>query len=390
MTHELRIAVVGAGIAGLTVAAALARAGLRCEVFEQAPYLAEVGAGIQVAPNAARLLHRLGLADHLRDVAVRPRAIQMHRWDDGDPIMRTPLGPECEELFGAPYYLVHRADLHGGLLELLPQGIVRLGLRCTHVEEREDEVELRFEDGRTVRADLVIGADGIHSVMRDRLVRDRPRFSGQTIYRGLVPAERLPAMAAEPKVRLWLGPDQHVVAYPISRGTQISFGATTPSDGWRTESWSAAGDVASLAAAYSGWNADVQKLIGSADAVSRWALHDRDTIETWSTRRITLIGDAAHPMLPFLAQGANQAIEDAIVLAACLRGAGDVASALRRYEALRRPRTEEIHRRSRANNRNLHLSDGESQRRRDDELADSAGLDSQSWLYGYDAELAAG
>jgi salicylate hydroxylase len=390
-TNERPVAVVGAGIAGLTLALALRRAGLRCQVFEQAGRLAEVGAGVQIAPNAARLLHRLGLADHLTAVAARPHCIQMSRWNDGATIMRTPLGADCERMFGAPYYVMHRADLHRGLLALLPPDTVHLGRRCVRVEERAGEAELEFGDGSSVTADVVVGADGIHSAVRDHLVRDAPRFSGQTIYRGLVPADRMPFLA-EPRVQLWLGPGQHCVAYPVSGGALISFGATTPAGEWFAESWSAAGRIEDLAAAYRGWHPAVLELIAAAKAVGRWALHDRDPLPRWSWRRSTLVGDAAHPMLPFLAQGANQAIEDAVALAACLRGAasgGDVEHALCRYEAMRRPRTEEIQRRSRDNTRNLHLPDGAEQRRRDEHLAGRADLGSQWWLYGYDAELAA-
>jgi salicylate hydroxylase len=307
--------------------------------------------------------------------------------------MRTPLGAECEQRFGAPYYTVHRADLHGGLLELLPQGILRLGLRCVRVTERDEEVELEFADGRVFTADVVVGADGIRSVIRQRLVGDAPRFSGQTIYRGLVPAERVPFLAENPGVQLWLGPGQHCVAYPVSRGRRISFGATTaaPADAEHAESWSVRGRTADLLAAYHGWHPQVRALLAAADSVGRWSLYDRDAVPRWSTARITLLGDAAHPMLPFLAQGANQAVEDAVVLAACLRrtGADGVAGALRRYQELRRPRTEEIQRRSRANVRNLHVADGDHQRRRDEDLADGADLSSHQWLYGYDAELAA-
>jgi len=389
-TEDLRIAVVGAGIGGLTVAAALRRAGLRCVVFEQAPRLAEVGAGLQIAPNAARQLHRLGLARHLGRVAVRPEAIEMVRWDDGRRIMRMPLGAECERVFGAPYYTVHRAQLHQGLVDLLEPDTLQLGQRCRAVTERADGVELMFAGGGTVTADVVVGADGIHSVVRDQLVRDEPRYSGQTIYRGLLPAERVPELTTPPGVRLWLGQEQHCVAYPVSAGRLVSFAATTPAGTWRTESWVAPGRVADLAAAYRGWHPQVQALIGAADAVTRWGLHDRATIDRWSSARITLVGDAAHPMLPFLAQGANQAIEDAVALVACLRSAGpSVAQALRRYQELRVPRTAEVHRRSRANNRTLHLSDGDEQRRRDQDLALDAELSAQEWLYGYDVELAA-
>lgn len=389
---DLRIAVVGAGIAGLAVAAALGRAGLSCEVFEQAPYLAEVGAGIQLAPNAVRLLYRLGLADHLESVAVRPHALHMRRWDDGGTIVRTPLA-DCHRMFGAPYYAIHRADLHCGLIELLPPGIVHLGLRCVAVTEVAGGAELTLSDGSVRTADVVIGADGIHSMVRAALVDDRPRYSGQLIYRGLVSAAKVPFLRADPEVRLWLGPAQHCVAYLVSGGTQVSFAATVAAPDPGAESWSAQGRIEDVVPAYVGWHPDVLALLTSAERVGVWALHDRDPIRRWSTERITLAGDAAHPMLPFLAQGANQAIEDAVVLARCFaaidaRQPGGVAEALGRYQKLRVARTEEVHRRSRANNRTLHLGDGEEQRHRDRSLA-AADLTGYTWIYGYDAELAA-
>jgi salicylate hydroxylase len=386
-----RIAIVGAGIAGLTTAAAMSRAGLACQVFEQAAELTEVGAGLQLAPNAVRLLRRLGLGRQLDQVAVRPESIEMRRWRDGQLIMRTPLGAECEHRFGAPYLTVHRAHLHQCLRDLLAADVVRLGRRCGGVAESPDAVELTFDGGHTVRADVVAGADGIHSIVRARLVDDRPLFSGQTIYRGLVPAARLPRLASDPRVRLWLGPEQHCVSYPVAGGEWISFGATTPADDGRIESWSATGRVADMIAAYEGWHPEVLELLSAADSVRRWALHDRDAIVRWSTARLTLVGDAAHPMLPFLAQGANQAIEDSVVLAECLRDAApdSVAGALRRYEALRAPRTAEVQQRSRGNTRALHLADGGAQRDRDAALRDGSGLSTQDWLYGYDAERVA-
>jgi salicylate hydroxylase len=388
-TSQPRIAVIGAGIGGLAVAAALAQAGIGCEVFEQATYLAQVGAGIQLAPNAVRLLHRLGLRRHLSSVGVRPDAIHLRHWDDGRTIARTPLA-DCETVFGAPYYAVHRADLHRGLLELLPPGTVRLGLRCEAIEEQDDGVELTLSGGHACRASLVIGADGIHSVVRAALTSDRPRFSGQLIYRGLVAAEKVPFLVEEPAVRLWLGPGQHCVSYPVSGGRQVSFGATQQTATGGDESWSAQGEIADVREAYHGWHPEVRKLLGAADTVGRWALHDRDTISRWSTSRLTLVGDAAHPMLPFLAQGANQAVEDAVVLALCLQqhGLDDIETALDRYQQLRVPRTTEVHTRSRANTKTLHLADGPDQSERDTTLGGGSGLAAQEWLYGYDAESA--
>lgn len=385
----MRIAIVGAGISGLTVAAALTAAGLECEVFEQAPRFAEVGAGIQLAPNSARVLHRLGLGRFLSQAAVRPAAIEMRRWADNRLLRRTPLDA-CEREFGAPYYTMHRADLHAGLLGLLDPGKVHLGARCTAVAEGPRDVRLRLDDGSVVTAELVIGADGIHSVVRTVLSADRARFSGHSIYRGLVAADQVRSLLGEPRVLLWLGPGRHCVCYPVRDGELISIGATSPAPGWRTESWTAAGSKDQLLSQYAGWNDQVTALLTALPAISQWALHDRDEIERWSRPAIALVGDAAHPMLPFLAQGANQAIEDAIVLARLLRTADkdNIAETLARYERIRQERTRKVHRVSRTNTEMLHLPDGPGQQERDQVLAEGASLQSQAWLYGYEAERA--
>jgi salicylate hydroxylase len=395
MTRQARIAIVGAGIAGLTTAAALAAAGTRCEIFEQADRFAEIGAGIQLAPNATRILHRLGagrLRDHLASFAVRPEALEMRRWKDNSVLRRTPLGQACEDMFGAPYYTMHRADLHEGLAGLVPPGIVHLGLRCADVTETSREVRLGFSGGSAAAADVVLGADGIRSAVRNALSADQPRFSGHSIFRGLVPAGKVPSLLKEPKVIIWLGPGRHCVCYPVRAGQFVSVAATAPAPGGRAESWTAEGRVDDLLAQYAGWNAELTALLSALPAVGRWALHDRDEIERWSTPGITLVGDAAHPMLPFLAQGANQAIEDAAVIAALLGGTDAAAAraALPRYEQIRRPRVREVHRVSRANTDLLHLPDGPGQRQRDRALAGSADLKAQEWLYGYDAGQAAG
>jgi salicylate hydroxylase len=357
-------------------------------VYEQATVLREVGAGIQLAPNATRLLHRLGVADRLAPHAVRPAAIEMRAWDSGDVLMRNTLGAACEEMYGAPYYCVHRADLHRALVESLPAGALSLGVRCVGVRERDDDVVLDFADGSSVAAGLVVGADGVHSALRARLVADQPRFSGQTAYRGLVPAERVDSLLREPKVAIWLGPGRHFVCYPVSAGRLVSFVATSPAEDWRTESWRARGEVGDLLADYRDWHPEVRGVLAAADEVGRWALHDRDPVHTWSSGRITLVGDAAHPMLPFGAQGAALAIEDAAALAACLRAASADAlpEALRWYETARKPRAIAVYEYVRANARNHHYADGEKQRARDGAMEGNWGLRGQEWLFGYDAE----
>lgn len=395
--EPLRVAVIGAGIGGLALAAALRRAGgVRCEVYEQAHRLSEVGAGLQLAPNAVRLLHRLGLADRLRAVAVRPAATEIRRWDDGRLLSRTELGAACEAVYGAPYYTVHRAHLHEALLEAAGRDTVRLGRRLTGVRQHEGGVLLHFDGGEPRTADVVVGADGIRSAVRGCLVRDAPVWSGQTVYRGLVPGEALPELVRDPRVRVWMGPGQHCVCYPVSAGRAVSFAATVrpgASGDRPPESWSATGDPADLVRAYRGWDTTVEELLGVAGTVGvrRWALHDREPLRRWSAGRLTLLGDAAHPMLPFLAQGANQAVEDALCLAACLSGAdaGSAPEALRRYEALRVPRTGAIQRGSRGSARVMHLDDGEEQRRRDGAMEAATALRAMAWLYGYDAERAA-
>lgn len=401
--NENQIAVVGAGIAGLATAVALARRGVSCQVYEQTGRLGEVGAGLQLSPNSVRLLHRWGLADRLAATAVRAEAVEMRRWSDDRVLRRSQLGAHSEELFGAPYYAVHRADLHRALLELLPPGTLRLGARCVDVREDAEGAELTFEDGTRRRAGVVVGADGIHSAVRARLVADTPRNSGESIYRGLVPAERVPfAFAAhnpagdgpEPKVVLWLGPGQHVVCYPVSAGAWVSFAATAPAGDWHTESWTAEGSVTDLVDAYAGWHPHARDLLAAADRVTRWALHDRDPVTRWTSERLALVGDAAHPMLPFFAQGANQAVEDAASLAVCLAAAGPDGLAeprrtLEHYQRVRLERTGEIQTISRRNTAMLHLPDGPDQRERDQHLAETADPRGQDWLYGYDAEEAA-
>jgi salicylate hydroxylase len=390
----MRIAIVGGGLGGLAAALFLRNAGLDATIYEQAPDLREVGAGIVVSPNMVRPLRVLGLAEKLPSFAVRLEAAwEFRRWKDGRVLFAQPMGEECKRLYGTHCYVAHRADLLRMLRHELPQHVLHLDHRCVGATQHEHEAELTFatRSGRTIRvaADVVIGADGIHSVVRRAIAPHiDPRFSGLCAFRCLVPAEKAPEMALRPVQTLWLGPGRHFVHYPISSGRLVNVVAIVPAGDWRTESWTADGDLSDLAAEFEGWDDRVRQLIESAASTKRWAMYDRDPLERWSEARMTLLGDAAHAMLPFFAQGAAQAIEDAIVLARCLQkaDAGSVRDALRRYEAIRQPRTNEVQMMSRGREVRNHLPDGPEQERRDLQFANGDPLRQSAWLYGHDVE----
>lgn len=377
-----RVVVIGAGIGGLTLAAVLTRIGVPCEVFEQARSLTEAGAGVQLAPNAVRPLRRLGVGPALARHGVRIAAAEVRSWRDR-PITRTTLGDDCERRFDAPLYTVHREHLHAALRTAADRVPLRLGYRLVGVEERAGGVRVAFADGSSRDADLVVGADGIRSVTRGALAGDPLVFSGLGAFRALVPADRLPPAAREPVVRVWLGPGRHLVCYPVAGGELVSFAAIAP---LAAPPSGPEADPDALDAAFTGWRGLVPHLLREADTVRVWALYDREPLSRWATGRVTVLGDAAHPMLPFLAQGANQAVEDAVELAASLvMCGGDVPAALARYQSIREPRTTEIQRRARQQAEALHLADGSGQRDRDRALSPASGLDERAWLYGHRA-----
>jgi salicylate hydroxylase len=388
----LRIAIVGGGIGGLAAARFLHRAGLAATVYEQAAELREAGAGIVVAPNMVRALQTIGLADALPGFAVRLEAAwEFRRWDDGRVLSVQPMGEECERLYGAHCYVAHRADLLALLQHAALPPALRLDHRLVEVRQDADEVVLRFASRAgavtEVVADVAIGADGIHSALRSAVAPEvAARFSGLCAFRCLVPAERAPDIALRPVQSLWLGPGHHFVHYPISAGRLVNVVAFAPAGDWRTESWTADGDVADLAAEYAGWDPRVRQLIASATTTKRWAIYDRDPLARWTSGRIALLGDAAHAMLPFFAQGAAQALEDAVVLAGCLRDAAPAtaAAALARYAALRQPRAHQVQLLSRGREVQNHLSDGPEQTARDAQLASGHPLRQSAWLYGHD------
>ena len=385
----MKIAIIGGGIGGLSAALHLLKAGLDVHVHEQAPRITELGAGIQISPNASRLLHRLGLKEAMDRIGVLPRAVHQRRWDDGRTLQRAPLGPDVEAAFGAPYYHFHRADLANLLADALPGERVHTGHRLIGLEHRGERVAAVFDNGATAEADVLIGADGIHSRVRDLVFGpEKPRFTGCVAWRGLVPAERIASLDIEVASHNWMGPDAHCVHYWVSAQKLMNVVCVVEHGTWTAEGWTDRGDVADVLARYEGWHPTVRGLIGAFPETFIWALHDRLPLPRWSDGRVTLLGDACHPMLPMMAQGAAQSIEDGAALAALLAAIpGDVPAALRRYEAMRKPRATRLQEMSAANRTRFHLGDGPEQQKRDEAMAGSGdrSIANISWLYGHDA-----
>jgi salicylate hydroxylase len=385
----LRVAVVGAGIGGLSAALALLKAGFDVQVYEQAAKFGEIGAGIQISPNASRLLHRLDLKEAMDKSGVRPRAVHQKRWDDGRTLQRAPLGPEVEARFGAPYYHFHRGDLAALLAEALPRERAHPGHRLVDLEDKGDKIVARFDNGIRAEADLLVGADGIHSKVRHLTFGpEKPRFTGCVAWRGLVPAERIAHLDIEVASHNWMGPGAHCVHYWVSAGRMMNVVCVVEHGAWTSESWTDKGDVAEVLAAYEGWHPTVRGLIAAFPETFIWALHDRAPLPNWTRGRVTLLGDACHPMLPMMAQGAAQAIEDGAALASLLKATpGDVPGALVRYEQVRKPRATRLQEASAANRVRFHLPDGPEQQKRDAAMAHSGdrSFDNIAWLYDHDA-----
>ncbi|MEV6489126.1 FAD-dependent monooxygenase [Actinoplanes sp. NPDC051633] len=392
MPRPTSIAVIGGGIGGLAAALALLRAGFDVRVHEQARTLSDVGAGIQLAPNCTRILDRLGVLPAVERVAFAPDAIDFRRWDDGRLLSETPLGAGMAEMYGGPYLHAHRGDLVAVLAEAVTAERIETGRRCVGVSSGVSGARVHFADGGSADVDVVVGADGIHSVIRETLFGpERPRFTGHVAYRGIVPAERLTHLALEPRCSVRLGPGAHFVHYFISAGRLHNVVCVIEEPSWTRESWTDPGDPEELRRAFAGWHPVVGGIIELMDRPLKWALFDRPPLPSWSSGAVTLLGDACHPMLPYGAQGAAQAIEDAFVLASCLSGAGrgDLPDALLRYEAIRRGRSARVQELSRVNGHRFHLPDGPDQRARDTAMQSSFGISPEiDWLYGHDPLVA--
>jgi salicylate hydroxylase len=391
----LSIAIVGGGIGGLSAALTLLRAGFDVHVYEQAAEIREVGAGIQISPNASRLLRQLGVGDALETLGVKPVARRIRRWQDGRTLQVSVLAAAMEAEFGSPYYQMHRADLLQALVEALPKERMHPGHRLAGFVDHGDRVELQFENGAVARADVLVGADGIHSTVRTILFGDeKPRFTGCMCYRGLVPAEKLKHLNVPREATTWWGPGGHFVHYYVRAANLLNFVAVRDHEAWTTESWTERGNVADAIAAFADWHPQLSGILECVEETFTWGLFDRLPLQRWSVGRVTLLGDACHAMLPFMAQGAAQSIEDGATLAACLAAdQDDIAAALRRYERARLPRTSRVQALAAGNKTRLHLPDGPEQIARDAELTNGTAqfaLQDNAWLYGHDATRLSG
>jgi salicylate hydroxylase len=389
----MRILIAGAGIGGLAAAVALRQAGFDAHCYEQAPVLREVGAGIALGPNAVRILHRLGLAEPLRAVGVASLSWDFRDGHSGDLIGRVPLGDAAPVRWVAPFYNVHRADLHDVLRGALGDQHVTLGARAVSVEQDDSQVSLRFADGRDATGDVVIGADGIHSVVREYVADAlEPTLWPQIAWRGLAPGLLGREIGLKMRQHVIWGPGKVFVTYYVSSGRLVNWIGMTPSDGWRAESWSARGDRDEALAMFDGWHPHVRGLIAGTEAVFKWAMFDRPSLETWTRGRVTLLGDAAHPMLPFMGQGAAQSLEDAIVLARCLEGdPDDPERAVCVYADRRREHAAALQAASREQGRSLQLDDPDAIAARNAWVRSDpeAPISIYDWAWRYDAESAA-
>ncbi len=372
MTHAIpSIAIIGAGMGGLAAAAALRLKGLDVTVYEQARQFARVGAGIQIGCNAMHVLRGLGLEERLRADTFYPRSWNNRDSKTGDVMFDMEFGQPAERRYGAPYLLAHRGDLHAALASAVPDEIVRLDHRLTGLDQTGDgSVTLRFAHGATARADAVIAADGVNSLAKKILFGESPpNFTGRIAYRTVYPASRLGGLAILDDCTKWWGPDRHIIMYYVKPDrSEIYFVTSQPEPGFEFESWSATGDIGALSDAFAEFHPQVKGVIAASTEVFKRPLVDREPMARWGEGNVTLLGDACHPMTPYMAQGAAMAIEDAAVLSRCLEGVerAGIAAALRRYEANRQERTARMQLTSRQN-------------------AWGKGATDTDWVYGYNA-----
>ena len=367
----LSIGICGGGIGGLAAAIALQKFGHKVQVFEKATALNRVGADINLTPNAVFALDELGVGTYLRDKAARPTFRISRDGESGEETSRMPMSSAAEEKYGAPQLTIHRADLLEALRAQLSDDTLVLGKEAKGLAHQDGACALQFSDGTSAAFDLVVGADGIHSVVRTALWgEDQPKYTGMVSYRGTFPSEKAAGLPDTDAFTKWWGeiPEKQIVTFPLTQGREIFVFATLPQDDWTEEGWTLPGDVNDLRQAYANFHPHARALLGAVEEVTRSALHVRDPMPAWAKGHATLLGDAAHPMVPFMAQGACMAIEDAVVLARALEGTrrNGITGALARYETERKPRTARVQESSLAN----------------DWLKKAGNAD---WVYGYNA-----
>ena len=366
MTAKPSFAIIGAGIGGLALAAFLSRAGVKVRIYEQAREFQRIGAGIQMSPNAMRVLRALGLEAQLRRTAFQTPA-WVHRVCDSGEYLGELAFRDAETRYGAPYLLMHRGDLHAALFSAVPPELIAFEKELAGIERNGIGIGLRFTDGTRASVDAVIGADGVHSTVREILLGpEKPKFTGRVAHRTTFPSALMGGFSVDTCTKWW-GPDRHIVIYPVKAGREETYFVTSvPDPTWDVESWSARGDMAEVLAAFVGFHDDVQRVLAACPQVHKWALFERDPLPFWGDGPIVLLGDACHPMTPYMAQGAASALEDAAVLARCVEAVDDISEAFRRYQATRLERTARLQLTSRANTWGKQSTD-------------------PSWVYGYDA-----
>ena len=345
---QLHVAIIGGGIGGLFAANALIAHGVRVSVYEQAATLGEIGAGVFLTPNSVRHLQRVGLEGAVAKFGARVGKDSHYFRHDGAPI--APVQVTDSSGWNATFGM-HRADLVALLAAALPTGVMQTGHRCVAFTQGDGAAHLTFSNGAAVDADIVIAADGIHSELRPYVFPpSRPVFHGSVAYRGLVPHERIPHWPTE-RWQMWLGTGKHFLAFPVRAGQMINYVGFVPADEEMKESWSAPGDPDVLRREFAGWDPRIGELLRHVQMTFRWALYDREPLPAWTNGRLSLLGDAAHPMLPHLGQGANQSIEDGMALATILARADreTAPAALLAYEKLRRERVAQVQRGAREN-----------------------------------------
>ncbi|RDV04297.1 FAD-dependent monooxygenase [Undibacter mobilis] len=395
MARKLRVAIVGGGLGGLAVAQAL-RGKAEVVIIEQSAQFGEVGAGINVSPNCVKVLREFGLESRLRQSAFEPAFHVFRDWKSGRCLFRADIKGEYEKRFNAPHLSVHRADLHNILSTGLPDASLRFGVRCIAVAQSENSAVAILESGEEVEADVVVGADGIKSAVRGSLFgEDEPEFTGNVAWRFTVPEESL-VEPIEPAVTNWLGPGGHVVHYYVRSGRLVNVIAVYETQQWTAESWTQSGDRDELLGIFDRWNPKLITLFKRAGSYYKWGLFDRPPLGAWSVGRITLLGDAAHPMLPFLGQGAAMALEDGLALGLLLSQGRPVAESLHLYERLRLPRTSRAQLGSRGRAAENHLRSPLARLKRNLKfklrkfINPHSTLHNGEWLYSYDVRNAVG